>query len=112
MEILDYLEKTWNIDIYIVLIVLLSGFFQSSYLKGFKLSGDRGYDGALKTLLLSFIIGVTYVYLVYTSDKSAVVPYGKYFVSYFATTSIYELVIDPFRKAIVKKFGSSENAQS
>jgi hypothetical protein len=108
MDILDYLQNKWNIDIYIVLIVLLSGFFQKSYFKGFRLSKSDGYDEALKTLGLSFIIGMIYVYLAYVSDKTAIVPYNKYFVSYFAATSIYELIINPFRKAIIKKFGGDD----
>lgn len=109
MDILNYLQTEWNIDVYIVLIVLLSGFFQKSYLKGLQLSNDGRYDEALKTLFLSFIVGMIYVFFAYLKDRTAVVPFDKYFVSYFATTSIYELVINPFRKMVLKKFGGTES---
>ena len=108
MEIINYLKTEWNIDLWILLIVILSGFFQKTYFQGFNLSKSGRYDEALKTLILSFFVGLIYLYLVYVQDRAADIPWAKYFVSYFAATSIYELVINPIRQALIKKFGGTE----
>lgn len=94
------------LDIYIIGLVILSGFFQKKYFKGFCLSKDGAYDSALKTLGLSAIVSGIYILLV--KDPNVATPYAKYFLSYFAATSLYELLINPFVKWIQKKTGSDD----
>lgn len=117
MQILNFLKDNLNIDIFIVLIVFLSGFFQEKYLIAFKLSKDERYDKALKTLALSFIVSWIYIYVVYSNEKivsknngEAVDPinWARYLISYFTATSVYDLAIRPFRNALKKAFGEKD----
>lgn len=106
----DFLTKLWeaavaNLDGYIILIVLCAGFFQAKYFKGFHLVKDESYDAALKTLALSFVVSVIYIMLVRNPDN--VYNWSKYFVSYFTATSLYELIIDPFRQWVLKKLSNN-----
>lgn len=107
-DFLSYASQKWNIDIIIVLIVLLSGFFQNSYLTGFSLSRNPKTDSAWKTLALSFIISVVWIWLS-NRGKTEVLPLAKYFFSYFLATSLYELLINPFRNWLVAKFNLNQN---
>lgn len=102
-ELFDHAVTKWNVDLWVVLIVLLSGFFQKSYMEGFSISKKPRYDSALKTLIVSFIVSIVYIYLANRDNKDPW-PMSEYFFSYFLATSLYELVIDPFRDWIVKKF--------
>lgn len=90
-------------DVWIVVLVLCSGFFQRMYLKGFYFSKDASYDSALKTLLVSAVVSVVYILLFKDPDKAN--NYAKYFVSYFGATSLYELLINPFVTWIKNKTG-------
>lgn len=92
-----------KIDIYVVVIVLCSGFFQSRYFKAFYISKDPSYDSALKTLALSFVISVIYILL--AKDPNSATNWSKYFISYFAATSLYELLISRFVDWIKIKTG-------
>jgi putative effector of murein hydrolase LrgA (UPF0299 family) len=93
-----------KIDIYIVGLVLLSGFFQNKYFKGFKINKkDESYDSALKTLLLSAVVSVVYIYLLKDPEKAD--NWSKYFISYFMATSIYELIVSKFVDWIKLKTG-------
>lgn len=93
---------TEKLDIYIIGLVLLSGFFQKRYFKGFCwIKQDPTYDSALKTLALSAVVSVVYIALV--KDPEAATPYAKYFLSYFTATSAYELLINPFIKFLERK---------
>lgn len=83
-----------KIDIYIVGLVLLSGFFQKKYFKGFTWSKDDSYDSALKTLATSFV--VCSVYIIILKDPDRANNWAKYFISYFMATSIYELLVSKF----------------
>lgn len=102
-DFLNYAAQKWNVDIIIVLIVLLSGFFQSSYLNGFSLSKNPKTDSAWKTLLLSFLVSVIWIFLSNKGNKDPL-PLAKYFFSYFLATSLYELLINPTRLWIISKF--------
>jgi predicted neutral ceramidase superfamily lipid hydrolase len=92
-----------KIDVYVVVIVLCAGFFQSRYLKGFALSKDSSYDSALKTLGLSAIAST--VYIVLAKDPAHATNWAKYFISYFAATSLYELIISKFVDWVKEKTG-------
>lgn len=92
-----------KIDVYIVVIVLCAGFFQSRYFKGFALSKDASYDSALKTLGLSAIASTAYIIL--AKNPAVATNWAKYFISYFAATSLYELLINPFTTWVKGKFG-------
>ncbi len=94
-------------DAWVVGIVLCSGFFQSKYLKGFAWSKDSSYDSALKTLAVSAVASAIYIVLV--KDPESANNWAKYFVSYFGATSLYELLITPFIRAIKSKLGSGED---
>lgn len=100
-EFINYIKG--SIDLYVVLIVLCSGFFQSRYFKGFHLSKDTSYDSALKTLGLSAIASA--IYIVLAKDPAAPTNWAKYFISYFAATSLYELLISKFVDWIEKISG-------
>ena len=91
------------IDLYVVVIVLCSGFFQSRYFKGFKLSKDESYDSALKTLGLSAIASA--IYIILARNPAEATNWAKYFISYFAATSLYELLISRFVDWIKSKTG-------
>lgn len=95
-----------KVDLIIVALVLVSGFFQARYFKGFNLVKDPSYDSALKTLALSAVVSVIYIYLLKDPNKAD--NWAKYFYSYFGATSLYELLIDPFRNWIMKKIGSDK----
>jgi hypothetical protein len=99
-----------KLDIYIIGIVLISGFFQKRYFKGFYLNKkDSSYDSALKTLALSFVACIVYLMLTKKADNAN--HWAKYFISYFAATSLYELLVDPFVKWIKAKTGSDINPE-
>jgi len=100
MDTLHLLIEKLNIDPIIVALVILSGFFQEKYLCHFKLSKETRYDAALKTLAVSFIAASIYIVLIY--DKTVPLPAAKYFISYFAATSLYDMVIRPVTKWMKK----------
>lgn len=91
-----------RIDITVVVIVLCAGFFQSRYIK-FRISKDDSYDGAIKTLLLSFLASMIYIMLM--RNPANPTNWAKYFISYFAATSLYELLISKFVDWIKTKTG-------
>lgn len=101
MQVVEFLDK-WNIDAWILVIVFLSGLFQEKYMTRVKFSTtDARLDGSLKTLAVSAVAGCIYLYLMYRDNKDNF-PYVKYFVSYFAATSIYDLAVRPIRKWITR----------
>lgn len=114
MEWYDYLKDKWNLDIIIIAIVFLSGFFQEKYLIDFKWAKDARFDASLKTLVVSLIASSIYILLMYRdakhqSDGAAVfIPYGKYFISFFMATSLYDMGIRPLRKWIKNKLGEKD----
>jgi hypothetical protein len=96
-----------SIDFLIVALVLASGFFQSRYMTGFKLSKtNEGLDSALKTLGVSFVVSAIYILILQDPDKPS--NWAKYFLSYFFATSFYELIVDPFVNFVKKKLGSDK----
>lgn len=106
MDFLKFLDSI-NIDHFIVLIVILSGFFQDKYLSFFTLSNkiDVKYDKALKTLFLSLLASGLYIVL-FSIKSNNEIPFAKYFISYFSATSLHELLINPFTKALKKLLGN------
>lgn len=92
-----------KIDVYVVAIVLCAGFFQSRYFKGFSISKDESYDSALKTLALSALASTVYILL--ARNPAEATNWAKYFISYFAATSLYELLISKFVDWIKSKTG-------
>ena len=96
-------------DLIVVGLVLCSGFFQKNYLKGFAFSKDSSYDSALKTLLVSAMVSAIYIFLI--KDPESANNWAKYFVSYFAATSLYELLINPFTNYIKNKLGGTKPEQ-
>lgn len=93
----DFLAR---IDAVILVLVLLSGFFQKKYLSGLKLSRFKNTDGALKTLLVSFVACLAWVLL---KREGAATAWADYFITYFFATSVYELLISPFAKWLGSK---------
>lgn len=96
-----------KLDAVIMGIVLCSGFFQNKYLKGITWSKDKSYDSALKTLAVSAVASAIYIVLI--KDPESANNWAKYFVSYFAATSLYELLVLPFIKWVKKATGQDEN---
>lgn len=90
-------------DVWVVGIVLCSGFFQQKYLKGIVWSKDTSYDSALKTLAVSAVASALYIFLL--KDPDSANNWAKYFVSYFGATSLYELLVNPFIRMIKRKTG-------
>jgi|SRR5688572_11483945 len=92
-----------KIDLIIVGLVLLAGFFQKKYLCHWCwYKKDGTYDSALKTLAVSAIVCTIYILLLKDPDKAS--NWVKYFISYFMATSIYELIVDKFVDWINFKF--------
>lgn len=114
MEWFDYLKDTFNLDVIIIAIVLLSGFFQEKYLANWILVKDQRLCSGLKTLIVSFLAANIYIFLMYKQEKAesdgakVLLPWVKYFISYFFATSLYDMVIRPFRKWITKKTGDTD----
>lgn len=114
MEWFDYLKDKWNLDVIVIVLVFLSGFFQEKYLCEFKWVKDARIDASLKTLIVSFVVSSIYIFLMYkeakriAEDGKALVPWAKYFISYFAATSLYDLGIKPLRRWIKTKTGNTE----
>lgn len=98
---MNYILEHFNINLIIVGIVLLSGFFQKRYLCIIKISKNDSYDSAVKTLIVSLVACAIWIAL----DKSTLgtpTPWASYFISYFTATSLYELIIQPFSNWIKK----------
>lgn len=114
MDFIETLQQKWNIDLVIFLLVMLSGFFQERFLAHWNLTKDARLCAALKTLIVSFVVSTIYISIVYKqahgqSDGAEVmIPWGKYFITYFASTSIYDLLVRPFRKWITKVTGADD----
>lgn len=98
-----------NIDWIIVGLVMCAGFFQKQYFKGFTLAKDISYDSALKTLTLSAVVSIIYILLIKDPEKAK--NWSMYFLSYFAATSLYELIVNPFVDFIKSKLPSTPKGQ-
>lgn len=113
MDFIQDLQTKWNIDLAIVAIVILSGFFQERFLFTWRLVKDNRLNAALKTLIVSVLASSLYIFFAYKqslsvqSDVRVLIPWGKYFISYFAATSVYDIIIRPIRKWIAKKTGET-----
>ena len=116
MEWFDYLKDKWKLDIIIILLVFLSGFFQKKYLSSIKINKKDGrLDEGWKTLIVSLIISTLYIFITYkeakrmSEDGTSFIPWGKYLISYFAATSLYDFGIRPLTNWIKRKTGDTEN---
>jgi hypothetical protein len=117
MEWFEYLRDKWNLDIIIIVLVFLSGFFQEKYLCGWVwLKTNARLDASLKTLVVSFVISTIYILITAkelkrasTNDAVILIPWAKYFLSYFAATSFYDMGIRPLRKWITKITGQKDS---
>lgn len=107
MDFLSFLDFL-HIDPMIVMLVICSGFFQEKYLCGSTWSKDSRRDAAYKTLVVSVLVSLIYILLFHLQDKSVTIMWAKYFISYFVATSLYELLIRPFRKWLAKKTGDND----
>lgn len=110
----DQLLQKWNLDLIIFTIVILSGFFQERFLTYWALVKDSRLNAALKTLVVSLAASTIYIIISYEQMKGAaqgaevLVPWGKYFMTFFTATSIYDLIIRPIRKWISKVTGDKD----
>lgn len=115
MEWYDYLKDKWHLDTVIVAIVILSGFFQEKYLCIWQWLKDKRFDASVKVLAVSSVVSLVYILLMHkeakhlSEDGAAIIPWGKYFISYFAATSLYDLAIRPIRKWITARFGGESD---
>jgi hypothetical protein len=119
MEWFDYLRDKWNLDIIIVALVFLSGFFQEKYLCPFTWVKNPRFDASLKTLAVSFTVSSIYILImakelkrVNVDGATALIPWGRYFFSYFFTTSLYDMGISPLRRWIKKKTGEPDEVKT
>lgn len=113
MEWYDYLKDKWNLDVIIIVLVFLSGFFQERFLRLWPWFKDGRLDASCKTLVVSLVVSSIYIMLIYkeakrvAEDGIAFIPWGKYFISFFAATSLYDFAIRPLRNWIKKKTGDT-----
>lgn len=116
-DFFDELIKKWNLDLIIFTIVLLSGFFQERFLPYWNLVKDSRLCAALKTLIVSLIASSVYIFFSYKQVKGSaegaevLIPWGKYFMTFFAATSVYDLLIRPLRRFIAKVTGEKEEVK-
>lgn len=100
---MNYLQEHLHIDYIIVLLTLVSGFFQARFIS-LKLVKDERLNSAYWTLIVSIGACAIYLFLIHPAKEM----YANYFVSYFVATSLYELLIKPFVNWIKKISGNTE----
>lgn len=112
MEWFDYLRDKWNVDVIIVALVFLAGFFQEKYLIGWVWVNNNRRDASLKTLVVSLIFSTIYILVAakelkraHVDGATAFLPWGKWLFSYLLTVSLYDQGIKPIRDWIKKKTG-------
>jgi len=96
-QTLPYLWDVFNanIDWVIVILVIASGYFQSTYLKDYKI------NDALKTLMVSFAASIAYLLL--AGDITSKAALAKYFFSFFLATSLYDILLKDWSKKLIDK---------
>ncbi len=102
MDYLTYIKDHLHIDPIIVLIVIAAGFFQNRYLAKWNISKDDKTASALRTLVVSGVVSIIYMWLSFTPRDA----FASYFLSYFLATSMYELLIRPVTKWLIKITGN------
>lgn len=91
-----------HIDPIIALLVLAGGFFAKTYLTfGFF----NRMSNAHKTLLVGSIFSAAYILVLWLKGSWTAELWTTFFFSYVATTSFYELLINPFIRWINKITG-------
>ena len=112
MEIVNqfftYLKDNLHINWIVVLIVLLSGLLQNTLLNEIRFAKNDKTDGARKTLLVSLIVSAIWFYFAESAYSKEVI--GQYFISFFAATSLYEIVLKKWFDKLLKKFNAEDNA--
>ncbi|OPZ95493.1 MAG: hypothetical protein BWY70_01991 [Bacteroidetes bacterium ADurb.Bin408] len=104
MEIINFLQPFGlPIDTVMIFIVVLSGEWQKKYL-----ADVTRFNGALKTLLVSFIACTIYGFLFSFAYKFQRDLPLKWFFSYVVATSLYELF---FKTLIGKLFTKTESKE-
>lgn len=107
MDIITYFTSNWNIDPHILLIVLMCGYAQKTFLKTVWIKKDLTFDERIKTLTLSTIVSAIYIWLVYLEHRDEPVPYAMYFVSFAAANLVYQYALHPLTK-FLKRLGENE----
>lgn len=105
LEILNYFRAELHIDPFVLIIVIASGFFQSSYLKYWNPTNykDERYNAGLRTLIVSLIFTVVYCIVLLSLKQFPKERWGTFILSYFTATSIYELVLYPLVKKAIRE---------
>lgn len=85
-----------NINPLVVLLVISSGYFQRYYLTSWN------WSKAVKTLTVSFVVSVAYLFMSNEVTKTIL---ADYFFSFFIATSLYEIFLNPLTRWIEKKVG-------
>jgi hypothetical protein len=99
-----------RVDWVVIAIVLLSGLFQARYIPFRVHRKSDKYDSALKTLAVSLLFCGIYIFAVKNPENP--VNHANALFSYFAATSLYELIIDPFVDWIKAKTGTKTPNQT
>lgn len=99
INIIQWFSENLHIDFIIVLLVLSAGFFQSRYLSTWEITKDPKTASALRTLIVSMFASAIYLILLNPGKDT----FANYFVSYFAATSLYELLVRPFMNWLNKE---------
>lgn len=92
MELINDLFS--QMDMMVMTIVLLSGIFVKNFLKFWE------WDVAIKTLIVSAAAVVLYVIIKVVTKSFEVGDIEKYFLTYFITTSFYEILLKKFFDSI------------
>jgi hypothetical protein len=96
-----FFEKiTSNLSWDVVLLVLLIGFGQGKFITK-KWNQNGQVDGAWKTAAISIVLIPLYVYML--KGEGQVLAGSKAFFSFIFATSLYEIVIKVFLKALEDK---------
>lgn len=101
---MEYLKEYLHIDYIIVLLTLVSGFFQARFIR-LNLVKDKSLNSAYWTLIVSLVACSIYLFLIKPHKEM----YALYFVSYFVATSLYELMVKPFVNWIKKTTGQKQD---
>lgn len=105
MDIITYFTDNWNIDPHILLIVLMCGYAQKTFIKAVWIKKDLTFDERIKTLTLSTVVSAIYIWLVYLEHREEPVPYAMYFVSFAAANLLYQYALHPLTK-FLKRLGN------
>lgn len=96
MNPIQFMQQNLHINIIIVVLVIMAGFFQAKYMCAITFfKGNAKTDAALKTLLIGSIFSAVYVWLDYAVLKTTADWKAEMFVSFTVATSFYDILIKP-----------------